>query len=104
MIQIYDIDNVAAPIDFECGNDPVKRTVQNCKNLLMCHMGEVPYDRMRGFNRALMALPLRQFNNQLLQEIDSLFLYEPDAEAISANAEVDGNGETIITVRLQVNI
>ena len=35
----YQIDNVAAPIDFQ-ESDPVKRTLQNAKNLLMCRMGE----------------------------------------------------------------
>ena len=104
MEKIYEINNVAEPIDFECGNDAVKRTLQNCKNLLMCHMGEVPYDRMRGFNRSLMALPLTKFNEQLIKEIDSLLLYEPDAEAVDAWAVIDGNGETIITVRVQVKV
>ena len=44
----YQIDNVAAPINFQ-ESDIVLRTLQNAKNLLMCQMGEVPYDRYRGF-------------------------------------------------------
>ena len=48
----YQIDNMAYPINWE-EKDPIQRTLQNAKNLLMCHMGEVPYDRYRGFDPAL---------------------------------------------------
>ena len=42
----YQITNRPAPIDFECNSDIILRTIQNAKNLLMCRMGEVPYDQM----------------------------------------------------------
>jgi len=48
----YMIDNVAAPIDFQ-ESDILQRTLQNAKSLLMCKMGEVPYDRARGFDPSL---------------------------------------------------
>ena len=57
----YIIDNLPGPIDFE-GTGMVRRTVQNCKNLLMLRMGEVPYDRLRGLNPALFDLPVKIFS------------------------------------------
>ena len=49
----YIIDNQPAEIGFEIRNDNRSRILQNCKNLLMTRMGEVPYDRYRGFDPAL---------------------------------------------------
>ena len=46
----YIITNIPEQIDFEIDNDDVGRTLQNAKNLLMTRMGEVPYDRLRGFD------------------------------------------------------
>ncbi len=51
----YEITNEQKPIEFE-GLGEVKRIVQNCKNLLMTRLGEVPFDRLRGFNWALFDL------------------------------------------------
>ena len=48
---LYQIDNVASPIDFQ-EDDLIKRTLQNAKNLLMCQMGEVPYGRYRGLKNS----------------------------------------------------
>ena len=67
----YEIDNVPAPIDFQ-ETDIVQRALQNAKNLLMCHMGEVPYDRLRGFDAALFDLPFPDFENELLPELDRI--------------------------------
>jgi len=61
----YQIDNVAAPIDFQ-EDDIILRTLQNAKNLLMCHMGEVPYDRYRGFDASLYDLPIDKLREELL--------------------------------------
>lgn len=64
---LYTIDNKPGDIDFECGSDPVKRTLQNCKNLLMTRMGEVPYDRLRGFDASFYSLPLPLLNSRLIK-------------------------------------
>ena len=47
----YKITNDPYSVDFSLtnGNGLVRRTVQNAKNLLLCRMGEIPYDRYRGF-------------------------------------------------------
>ena len=75
----YEITNQPSPIDFECNNEIIARTLQNAKNLLMCKMGEVPYDRYRGFDPALFDLPIQEFEEQLLPELDRVMLWEPDA-------------------------
>lgn len=91
----YQIDNIPSPIDFQ-GSDMRKRTLQNAKNLLMCRMGEVPYDRCRGFDPALYDLPINELQEELLPELDRLMIYEPDAEIVSADASLLDNGGVYI--------
>lgn len=93
----YTIDNRPAPIDFQAG-DIVKRTVQNAKNLLMCQMGEVPYDRYRGFNPALYDLPLPDLQAELLPELDLVMANEPDVEVLEAEATLRDDGVYIRVV------
>lgn len=100
----YTIDNRQGPIDFESNADIQKRTMQNVKNLIMCRMGEVPYDRMRGINPGLFDLGIEEMNAQLLPEIDRVLGWEPDAEAVSATATLDESGETVITVVVEVTV
>ncbi len=97
----YQIDNVASPIDFQESNI-VMRTLQNAKNLLMCQMGEVPYDRYRGFDPALYDLPIDEFREQLLPELDRVMMWEPDVEVVDAEATLLGNGEIYIKVILEL--
>lgn len=91
----YEITNIPGAIDFECSNDFTKRTLQNAKNLLMCRMGEIPYDRQRGFDPSLFDLPLSKLQSELLPELDRVMLWEPDVEVIRATAELE-NGTTVI--------
>ena len=101
----YAIDNQSAPIDFAIGSDDiVARTLQNAKNLLMTHMGEIPYDRLRGFDAGLCDLPLPRLNEQLLPELDRVMLWEPDVTVISATAEMDARGEIIIRAVIDIDI
>ena len=101
----YAIDNQSAPIDFAIGSDDiVARTLQNAKNLLMTHMGEIPYDRLRGFDAGLFDLPLSRLNEQLLPELDRVMLWEPDVTVISATAEMDARGEVIIRAVIDIDI
>ena len=99
----YIITNRQEPIEFEVGDDPVFRTVQNAKNLLMTQMGEVPFDRLRGFNPAMYHLPIEKLRAALLPELDRVMAWEPDAEVVKATAEVV-DGEVLITVEIEVNI
>ena len=80
----------------------VARTVQNAKNLLMIQMGEVPYDRLRGFDPALYHLPMEEMRMALLPELDRVMMWEPDVEVASATAKIDDNGEILITVVIEV--
>ena len=100
----YQITNRPAPIDFECNNDIILRTVQNAKNLLMCRMGEVPYDRYRTPDvesryfaaqgrYSYFALPGR-YNNMSL----------PDVEIVDGECAMDENGDIIITATIEVTI
>ena len=102
---LYEIDNRPAPIDFECGfDDVVQQTIQNAKNLLMTRMGEVPYDRMRGFDASLLDLPMDKFRQEIMAELDRLMLWEPDAEVYDAEVHLDENGEIYIKVILEIKI
>ena len=99
----YIIDNQPEEIGFETQGNRRGRVLQNCKNLLMTRMGEVPYDRYRGFDPALYHMPLPTVKNSLLPELDRLFQYEPRAKLISADAEMLENGETLIRVTLEID-
>lgn len=100
----YRITNQPAPIDFEYEGDMLRRTLQNAKNLLMTQMGEVPYDRYRGFNPALYDLPIQEMQEALLPEADRAMLWEPDVEVVDAECSLLPNGETLITLVLEINI
>lgn len=92
----YVIDDTDAPIEFECNKDGnTVRTLQNCKNLIRCHMGEVPYDRMRGINPAIYDLPLTALNGVILSEVDRALEWEPDATAVRAWATME-KGRTVV--------
>ena len=80
----YTITNRPTPVDFECNDDILERTLQNCKNLLMTRMGEVPYDRYRGFDQTLYELPIQEMNEALVPELDRLMMWEPDAKTANA--------------------
>lgn len=99
----YQIDNVASPIDFQ-ESDIIMRTLQNAKNLLMCGMGEVPYDRYRGFDRALFDLPFEEFEAELIPELDRVMEWEPDVEVVDAEATLFDDGSIYIKVILEVSI
>ncbi len=100
----YQITNQPAPIDFECSGDIILRTIQNVKNLLMCKMGEIPYDRYRGFDPALYDLPIQKFQEALLPELDRVMMWEPDAEVVDASCTLDKNGGIIIYATIEINI
>ena len=99
---LYQIDNIASPIDFET-TDPLRRTLQNAKNLLMCKMGEVPYSRSRGFDYGLFDLPVDELNTELLPELDMVMTLEPDVEVEDAEATLLPDGSTYIKVILEIN-
>lgn len=97
----YQIDNMPSPIDFQ-GSDVTARTLQNAKNLLMCRMGEVPYDRYRGFDPSLFDLPVEEFEAELLPELDRVMMWEPDVEVLDAEASFLDDGSIYIKVVLDV--
>lgn len=97
----YKIDNVPSPIDFQ-ESDFILRTLQNAKNLLMCHMGEVPYDRYRGFDASLFDLPIERLREELLPELDRLMMWEPDVEVVDAEATLFGDGSVYIQAIVEV--
>jgi len=98
---IFEIDNLPSPIEFE-GLGEMERTVRNCKNLLMTKMGEVPYDRYRGFDPALYHLSVGQLNQRLLRELDRVMLWEPEAEVVWAKASLLPDGRTLIRAGIRV--
>ena len=99
----YQIDNVDAPIDFQEA-DIVKRALQNAKNLLMCHMGEVPYNRYRGFDPTLYDLPMPMLRAELMPMLDRMMMLEPDIEVVSAEATQLPDMSTYIRVIVNCKI
>lgn len=97
----YEITNRQEEIEFET-DEPVKRIVQNAQNLLRTRMGDVPFDRLRGFNGALFELPAEEFRAKLMPEVDRVLLWEPRVSATDAQFYLDENGETIIRVIIEV--
>lgn len=100
----YEITNLPEPIDFECSSIQLLRALQNAKNLLMCRMGEVPFDRQRGLNPALFDLPMAEMEAKLMPELDRVMLWEPDVEVVRATIERNVNGETIIRCIIETQI
>ena len=92
----YKIDNQPEPVNFEIGDDPVARTIQNCKNLLMTKMGEVPYDRYRGFDYALYHLPIDKMRSALLPELAA---HVPGADVLVAGSDVFGAPDRAARIR-----
>lgn len=97
----FQIDNIRSPIDFQ-EDDLVKRTLQNAKNLLMCRMGEVPYDRYRGFDPELLDLPIDKMREELLPELDRCMMWEPDVEVVDAEATILDGGGVYIKVIVEI--
>ena len=100
----YEINNLPVPIDFECGDHLLKRTLQNAKNLLMCRKGEVPYDRQRGFDPSLFDLPLNELRECLPIELDRVMLWEPDVEVVSGTAELMDDGTVLIRCVIETEV
>ena len=103
---LYEITSKPAPLDFECTltSNIIDRTVQNVKNLIMCRMGEIPYDRQRGLDPSIFDLPYLEANAALLPELDRCLLWEPDAEVYDGWLEIDDNGETIVHCVVEIKI
>lgn len=99
----YQIDNIPSPIDFQ-ESDIIKRTLQNAKNLLMCRLGEVPYDRCRGFDPELFDHPIETLREELLPELDRVMSWEFDVEVVDAEATLLDNGQVYIKVILEIDI
>lgn len=81
--EVYTINNLEAPIDFEV-RDYVGRTLQNAKNLLCCWKGEVPYDRMMGLDPGMIDLTFPQMKNIIFDEATRALAWEPDVKVKAA--------------------
>lgn len=99
----YEINNVPAPIDWECNDDLLRRTLQNAKNLLMLSMGECPYDRLRGFDRALYYLPANEMQQKVLPEVTRAMLWEPDVQVLSASVQPLDGGEYLVSAQVEIS-
>ena len=99
----YQIDNIPSPINFQ-QDDLILRTLQNAKNLLMCRMWEVPYERFCGLDPSIFDLPIDQMRTELLPELDRVMIYEPDVQVVDAEATLLEDGSTYIKVIVEVLI
>ena len=99
----YIIDNRQEPIRFELRDAPLGRVLQNCKNLLMTQKGEVPYDRLRGFDPSLYHLTMEQMKAALMPELDRMLIWEPRAKLVSAKAQMmPESGEVLIEMTVEI--
>ena len=103
MKESYIIDNRPRAIDWERRGETVERKLQNARNLLRIQMGEVPYDRLRGFDPAIYYLTLDDMRDELVPELDRVMLWESDVEVADATAIVNDDGVTIIEVTVEVD-
>ena len=99
----YVIDNRREAIDFEHVHDETGRTLQNAKNLMMLRQGEIPYDRMRGLDTALEGMPITLVRERIVEELDRVLLWEPDAEVVDAQVSLDAQGGLMITATIEVS-
>ena len=100
----YIITNAPEDIDFEIGNDAERRAVQNAKNLLMTRMGEIPFDRQRGFDTSLYDLPLSELQGILMEELDRVMLWEPYVEVVEATIlRTEDESRVIFEVVIEVS-
>ena len=93
----YTIDNQPARIDWAARGGE-RRVVQNAKNLLMTHMGEVPYDRHRGISPTIYDRTLNQVRETIALELELLLGWEPNAALISVRVYMDERGLVIEAV------
>ncbi len=98
---VYTIDNIPARIDWEVNGD-LARTLQNAKNLLMAHKGEVPYSRNRGLNPDVYDVSMKRLKEVLLEEMRRVMILEPDVEVVAARADMS-EGFLLLEVDLQID-
>lgn len=95
------IDNKPQPINWEAV-EWMERTVQNAKNLLMTRQGEVPYDRYRGLDSALLDLPVTEARKVIQQEAERLMLWEPDVQVTAV--KLDAEDGLLIEMTLEIDM
>lgn len=100
----YIIDNRPAAVDFEGAKTVLARTLQNAKNLLRTRMGEVPYDRWRGFDPAVFDQPVNIMNEVITAEVTRVLRWEPDVHVISAACYPDAYGYTVVEATVDINV
>lgn len=100
----YIINDLPGDISWECSNDFIARTLQNAKNLLMCRMGEVPYQRNRGINPAIYDMPPAESASYLYNEVRRVMEWEPDVEdVVSAEFKFKNDGTCYISAVVEIN-
>lgn len=99
---VYTIDNRPARIQWEA-RDWITRTLQNCKNLIMLQMTEIPYDRLRGLDTAIYDMPITTVARTLREEIDRVILWEIDATVRDVRA-YPSNGEADAPYIIEVDV
>lgn len=84
----YLITNREERLPFERCQDETNRIIQNAKNILTTRMGEVPYDRLKGFDTQLYDLPFEDFLFELPDEIERIMAWEWRCSVVSADARI----------------
>lgn len=90
-------------IEWEGAREGLNRVLQNAKNLLLCRMGEIPFDRFRGLDVAISELPLADLEKALMIEVDRALSYEDECEAVEARAVPQTDGTVYFEVVIETD-
>ena len=104
MATAYIIDNRPRDIDWSLRGATVDRKLQNARNLMRLHMGEVPYDRLRGIDMQLYHMSINDMQEELLPELDRVLLWEPFVDVAEATVALDENGDSIIEATVEIDL
>lgn len=100
----YVIDNIPAPIDWECEDSITKRTLQNAKNLLCTVRGEVPYVRVYGIDPAIFDMPAQEARENVERVVGEALKFEVDVQLISAEIVFNGADTPVIRAEIEIDL
>lgn len=100
----YKINDIPGDINWECSDDYIMRTLQNAKNLIMCRLGEVPYQRNRGIDPAIYDMPPAESESYIYEEVRRVMAWEPDVtDVISATLIFKDDGNCYIEAVVEID-
>jgi hypothetical protein len=97
----YTINNLPARKDWET-QDTATRILQNAKNLLLTHTGEVPYARHRGLDTAVYETNMELLRATILEKAMITMMVEPRVQVLDARCNMN-DGFLYIEIDLEID-